>query len=157
MIQTITGDMLKYSKGYLVHGCNAQGVMGSGIAKQIREQYPLAYQEYKNMQGLQGQLQVGTNSYAYYGEDEKIIVNAVTQHAYGNDKNIVYVDYVALSTCFKKLSDFVMNSSLMNGIPKIVNFPLIGCGLANGDWRVVSELIDDALDDSIDKVLWVLE
>ena len=48
--------MLKHAKGNLidmaeaglfdiiVHGCNCQNVMGSGIAKEIRERYPRAYE-----------------------------------------------------------------------------------------------------------------
>ena len=28
------------AKGIIMHGCNAQGVMGSGLAKDIRERWP---------------------------------------------------------------------------------------------------------------------
>ena len=53
--------MLKHTKGNLidlaeqgefdviVHGCNCQNTMGSGIAKEIKERYPLAYRADSNM------------------------------------------------------------------------------------------------------------
>ena len=40
------GDLLKTEIPYIAHGCNAQGVMGSGVAKVIREKWPLAFQVY---------------------------------------------------------------------------------------------------------------
>lgn len=33
MIQYKTGNLLDTPDSYIVHGCNAQGVMGSGVAK----------------------------------------------------------------------------------------------------------------------------
>ena len=32
--------------GHIIHGCNAQGVMGSGVAAIIRAKYPMAYKTY---------------------------------------------------------------------------------------------------------------
>ena len=39
------GDILSVANGIIVHQVNAQGVMGSGLAKQIREKYPMAFDE----------------------------------------------------------------------------------------------------------------
>ncbi len=36
MITYKQGDLMKASETYIAHGCNAQGVMGSGVAKAIR-------------------------------------------------------------------------------------------------------------------------
>ena len=36
MIQYKKGDLLSVTKGIIAHGCNAQGVMGSGVALQIK-------------------------------------------------------------------------------------------------------------------------
>lgn len=142
MIKTVKGDLLT-ARGYIVHGCNAQGVMGSGVAKQIRAKWPKAYEHYKDRAVL------GCNSY-YKCDDETVIVNAVTQEYYGNDK-FVYVDYRAMKDCFMKLALVIP----MHDIPRVVNFPLIGCGLAGGKWEIVSKIIDEAIPDSIEKVLWL--
>ena len=40
------GDLFQTEIKTIVHGCNAQGVMGSGVAKIIRDKYPKAYDRY---------------------------------------------------------------------------------------------------------------
>jgi hypothetical protein len=40
MVKIVKGDLLKSDCQYIAHGVNCQGVMNSGIAKQIRDKYP---------------------------------------------------------------------------------------------------------------------
>ena len=51
MVSHINGDLLKVQKelnlDVICHQVNCQGVMGSGIAKQIRDTYPIVYDNYK--------------------------------------------------------------------------------------------------------------
>ncbi len=44
-INYVNGDLFATDIKTIVHGCNAQGVMGSGVAKSIRENFPKAYDE----------------------------------------------------------------------------------------------------------------
>jgi hypothetical protein len=44
----------------------------------------------------------------------------------------------------------------MNNIVTLV-FPLIGAGLANGDWRVISEIIESRIDSIIAKNLIIFD
>lgn len=37
MIKTIKGDVLSIKEGIILHSCNDQGIMGAGIAYQIKE------------------------------------------------------------------------------------------------------------------------
>lgn len=46
-IQIVNGDLLEASEDILGHQVNCQGVMGSGIAKILRDRYPNLYPEYK--------------------------------------------------------------------------------------------------------------
>ena len=39
-------NITEVTQGVIVHGCNAQGVMGSGVAKQLRAKYPEIYVDY---------------------------------------------------------------------------------------------------------------
>jgi O-acetyl-ADP-ribose deacetylase (regulator of RNase III) len=160
MINKNTGDLLSVTEGYIVHGCNAQGVMGSGVAKLIKDNYQEAYHyyhgSYKSFIKTQGKMPIGINIYAASKYNNKLcIVNAITQEFYGRDKNIVYVDYNAVRKCFNSLNSFILEETLKN-IPKVVNFPLIGAGLANGDWSIIEQIIDEELDSSIIKNLWIL-
>ena len=40
------GDITEAPEVVIVHGCNTQGAMGSGVAKAIRRKYPWAYEAY---------------------------------------------------------------------------------------------------------------
>jgi len=150
MINQITGDLLDVKEGYIVHGCNAQGVMNSGVAKQIRERYPENYLVYKvsiTQKKLNFESPLG--HIIKYRIGDLMIINAITQDRYGRDGK-QYVNYDAVRDCFRKINEVVLKT---DDLPKIVNFPLIGCGLGGGDWDIISKIIDDELDDSIEKNL----
>lgn len=159
MIQEKQGNVLDIPAGVIVHGCNSYGIMKSGIAKEIHERFPEAYQVYRNEfiecvdQGLPG-LPLGSFT-IYWVNENKIIVNAVTQEKFGRDPNVVYVDYQALGTAFESLV-FGPISVLIGDVYRKhgIHFPLIGCGLANGDWNIVGPLIDEIVPNTIQKTLW---
>ena len=46
MIETRKGNLLEQTKGVIIHGCNCQGVMSSGIALQIRNKWPGVFETY---------------------------------------------------------------------------------------------------------------
>lgn len=65
MIRIINGDLMESSAQYICHQVNCQGVMGSGVAKQIRAKWPEVFDKYKkvcddhsnNREALLGQIQ----------------------------------------------------------------------------------------------------
>lgn len=128
------GDVLNSGERVIVHGCNCFNTMGSGLARQIREQYPKAYiVDQKTLRGDKSKL--GTFTYAICGDklaDPIFVVNAYTQYRYGRDK--VYVDYDALEKVFTKICDLFPH--------EVIALPKIGCGLAGGDWDEVSEILE---------------
>ena len=156
MIKTNKGDILKNIKnGILCHGVNAQGVMGSGIASQIKKAYPEAFKVYLEQYKVNDSLEPGSISVASVKPHPEqpvplYVINAVTQKYFGRDGNL-YVDYNAIKLCFQKINDFAIKNKILD-----VNFPMIGAGLGGGDWNLISKIIDDNLDDSINKNLWVL-
>ena len=169
MIETVTGDILSLEKGILVHGCNCRGVMGGGIAKQIRDKWPKVFDAYKHKYETSG-LQLGdivpVQSTRYIGSpaslrhlphpgdpslpDNLLVVNALTQDSYGQDPATVYVDYHAVFAAFARVTLLARDTGLD------VHFPLIGCGLANGSWEKVSKMISTATDRRVRLTLWVL-
>ena len=74
----------------------------------------------------------------------------MTQFDYGRDKGTVYVDYDAVFAAFARVSLIARDTGLT------VHFPLIGCGLANGDWNEVSLAIKTAMPKDAQMVLWKL-
>lgn len=135
-IEYRTGDLLKSSLQAIAHGCNSQGVMGSGIAKQIKEQYPDAFKMYR-IAFVKSGLQIGTNIWSSY--NNTIIVNCITQPFFGNDKKR-YVSYDAISDCMKDI-----NSNLFNAGIYEIGLPLIGAGLGGGNWNIISSIIEEEL------------
>lgn len=154
MIQTIHGNLFENLNSnefnIIIHGCNAQGKMNSGFAKELRERYPEAYTTYFDEYNNHG-LQLGTNVY-YNIDNSTIIANAITQKYYGYDGQ-KYVDYKSIESCFNDLNNFLLicETEVVN-----VNFPKIGAGLAGGDWDTISNIIENTLDNKFNKKLYVL-
>lgn len=122
----------------IVHGCNAQGKMNSGVAKAIRNRFPEAYKDYMNMYSSAG-LQTGKNIYT--NVEDKLIVSAITQEYYGYDGK-QYVSYHALKLCLEALDFYIQRNDYNN--PTIA-MPKIGCGLGGGDWDIVKTIVETAL------------
>lgn len=156
-IEVRHGDLLALERGIIVHGCNAQGRMGSGVALAIRNKWPEVYERYCDWHARSGsgELQLGSLQLVPVAFDEanpqapsRVVANAITQRFYGNDGRR-YVDYEAISRVFGKLAQW----SQKLGLP--LHFPLIGCGLAGGEWSEVSARIEAAAP-NVEKVLWLL-
>lgn len=170
-MKIITGDLLSNTSGILVHGCNCKGVMGGGIAAVIRKKYPGVYLSYTEFHRGVG-LRLGDVLFSWNPEHptkevqkfvqpegicsqlprELVVANAMTQFNYGRDPDVVYVDYDAVFAAFARL----------RGLAKLtgatVRFPMLGAGLANGDWAVIEQQIRAGLGEELfaQSELWVL-
>lgn len=136
-METLIGNLVTGNYDIFCHQVNCMGVMGAGIAKQIKERYPEVYSYYvekcKNDSHPLGKIQCVTTS------DGRTCVNIFAQMKYGKDR--VYTDYVAFKLCLRRLKNY-----LDTHVPKdkIVAFPYgIGCGLAGGNWTVISKLLEE--------------
>lgn len=143
MIQTKVGNLLDVKQGVIVHGCNAQGVMGSGVAAQIKKKWPEAYTVYREhwagtTRGL------GEISYTQVAPG-LLVVNAVTQRFFGRD-GARYVSYDAVADAFAQIRKTFCGSP--------VHFPKIGAGLGGGNWDIIAAIIDAELP-GVEKTLWV--
>lgn len=149
------GDILSVSEGIIVQGCNAQGVMGSGLAKAIRDKYPEVYEEYKIaladappdrkvLLGSAHVVQIKT-------QKKLLVVNGITQEFYGKDGR-KYVSYAAIQSVFAQVAIMAKGKQLE------IHYPMIGAGLGGGDWSVISEIIDNVLDQhDVKRTLWISE
>jgi O-acetyl-ADP-ribose deacetylase (regulator of RNase III) len=129
-IDYVHGDIFTTNCEYLIHGCNSRGLMGAGVAKMIKQKYPKAYQDYLDIYNNNG-LILG-DFYSSEQPDGKIIINAITQKDIGTDK--IQVSYWAIANIFRNLNNLGM---------KKVALPKIGSGLAGGDWKVISAIIEN--------------
>lgn len=139
-----TGDLLEAEESHIMHGCNAQGVMGSGVAKLIREKYPQAFEFYAKTH-REGGLKLGQTIWVKC--DPHTVINAITQERYGTDRR--HADYPAIRKAMKqvnahaKMTQEIESARKVLGIVDTVAMPLIGAGLAGGSWAVISSIIED--------------
>lgn len=120
----------------LLHVCNCQGVMGSGIAREIKEKIPDAYDSYKEFEFNHG-LHLGTVSSAWFNSSQ-IVHNLHAQKHYGTDGKR-YLNYEAFWQCLEKVRDY-----LPTNIESIIIPFNIGCDRAGGNWAIVSTMIQQA-------------
>lgn len=143
IIQYKKGDLLEYFQNgecdAIAHCCNCQGVMGSGIAAQIKEVYPEAYLSYKEHEERHGGLKLGTCSYVDYGDslkDSKMVANLHAQNLYGYDGSR-FVDYEALYETLRETAGTMLEYGFKTlGVPY-----KMACDRAGGDWRIVEAMI----------------
>jgi O-acetyl-ADP-ribose deacetylase (regulator of RNase III) len=139
-------DGFLYPNSLVVHGCNAQGVMGSGVAKVVRNDFPAAYYEYVRRYEESG-LKLG-DVIPVMVLPGRHIINAITQEFYGTDGKR-YVNYHAIEVCFGQVRKFADQ----NGI-ETINYPMIGAGLGGGNWDEIAAIIDSQLE-GYNHFLWV--
>jgi len=149
------GDLLKVKSGVIVHGCNAQGVMGSGVALQIKNKWPTVFRSYRN-RFESSQMKVGSTDIVFIKTEPTLaVVNAVTQEFYGREPGVVYIDYDSIKPIFEDaLQTVKMFSSKDNMIP--IHYPRIGGGLGGGDFTKIYATICETLGDW-DHILWLPE
>ncbi|ARO21442.1 hypothetical protein B2J90_29015 (plasmid) [Bacillus tropicus] len=138
------GDILRSDCDVVMHQANCQSTMGSGIAKQIRAEFPIVY-EVDCASPFSPEEKLGTYTHAAVHNNGKNIeiVNLYGQLYYGADRQL-YTNYEALKKAlFSYLTDRLLRerslSQLKIGVPKFM-----GCARAGGDWNVVTGILEEA-------------
>ena len=140
MIKHIKCDIFESGADIICHQVNCQGVMGSGIAKQVREKYPNNYKGYCMMcKEFKPAELLGKVFCGKVGE-KFIIANLFAQEKFGYDGKC-YTSYDALKKCLETVKSSFNNKTI--AIPY-----LMGCYRGGGDWKIVYEMIDDIFGDS---------
>ena len=124
----------------IIHQANCQNTMQSGIARQIREKYPEAYEvDCKTIAGDPNKL--GTFSWVKT-HDGKYIYNCYSQFRYGREQR--HTNYEAIYTGLSSIKDHA-NSIELTTLSLPYN---MGCALGGGSWNIVRAMIQDIFYDS---------
>lgn len=156
--------MLKYKVGNLIdaarsgevnvigHGCNCFTTMGSGIAPQIAKAWPRVLRaDQETVKGDRNKL--GNYTCVTSIAEDLMIFNLYTQYGFwGRNKGLRDLDYNALYDALRRMRTAIINGPF---IDVKVGLPLIGCGLAGGNWRIVSRIIEEVFKD-FDITIYVL-
>ena len=136
----IKGDLIKLALNgefdVIVHGCNCFCIMGAGIAKSIKQVFPQAYAaDMKTVKGGKSKLGSYSSSAIVIDDKEFTVINAYTQYHWRGTGN--KADYKAIRSVFSLIKK--------NYAGMRIGYPLIGAGLAGGDWNVISGIIKTEL------------
>ena len=147
MVKIIDGNLLDFPNGidYIAHSCNTQNIMGGGIARQIKNRYPLAY-EADCFAMYEDDNVLGDYSFAVINPTQtKGIYNMYTQDKIGGTRAVNYeAFYVALT----KVADTIEWEDDVDKKTSVFGLPwMISCGLAGGSWNVIFSMINDILID----------
>jgi O-acetyl-ADP-ribose deacetylase (regulator of RNase III) len=132
---------LKHTKGNLldlaeagefdvvVQGCNCFNTMGGGIAREIRERFPMCA-EIDNLTAKGDHMKLG--NWTEFDQGTFIIINAYTQYNMSQGTDVF--EYTAFQLILEKLTFMYGN--------KRIGLPYIGCGLAGGDQETILDMIE---------------
>jgi len=145
-MNVIEGNLLDIETGIIVHQVNCLGVMGKGLAAQIRARYPSVYKSYhklchsKLVEGREGEL-LGTVQLVSIKDAPPLrVANLFGQLKYGMSG--VYTNYDAIQSGLEKIR--LVN---IKKLPVYIPFK-IGAGLAGGEWEVIKSIIVDVIPES---------
>lgn len=132
----IEGEIIDlFQKGefdVIVHGANCHNVMGAGVAKSLADAYPVLLDVDKSFYIPVSNIDRLGNYSRLVMRDQndnfKWILNAYTQ--YNPGKNL---DYNALELVLKKINFAFATEK--------IGLPLIGAGIAGGNWNVIEKII----------------
>ncbi len=152
-IVTKIGNLFNVTQGHIVHGCNAQGVMGSGVALGVKNLFPVAYDNYIHQHTTIG-LTLGV-AYPVEINTDLIIWNAITQSNFG--AGVRQTSYDAVQTCFRDVNDYIHrleNKKWTNKkVPSEVHIPLIAAARGGGNWEIIREIIEQTMNYPV--TLWL--
>ena len=145
-------DLTTSDANYICHQVNCRGAMNSGVAKAIREKWPIVYGTYSEYykkamikEELLGKILVV--NLADYGPDSwppcPAIINMFAQESYGYDGKR-YTSYDAFWSCLGHIREAVPKGSK-------IAFPYkIGCDRGGANWPVILTMILSVLEDDYD-------
>lgn len=124
-VNYINKDITTIKEGIIAHGVNCQRRMGSGVAKAIKEKWPIVYERY--METPKGRDMLGT-AHIINVDVNLFVANCYTQEFYGNDGKR-YASIEAIDAALQAVFAYAEIMELPIYLPKI------GAGLGGLDWE----------------------
>lgn len=141
----IKQDISTVTRGVIAHGCNYVGVMGAGVAKVLRDKYPLCFTEYvKWLKEFPDRKSALGECLTVKITDELHIANCMTQGLQTFDGQLATPEAIrdSLNLAFLDASEL--------GLP--IYLPKIGAGLGGLNWENDVEPIVNELATAFDEV-----
>lgn len=138
MFKFLNGDILNDFSEAIVNTVNCVGVMGKGIALQIKEKYPENFKFYKKHCDLK-EVKIG-KMLVYKSDDligSKFIINFPTKEHWKE-----YSKYEYIINGLKDLRKVIIENNI-----KSIAIPPLGCGNGGLEWNIIKQYIIETLSD----------
>jgi len=131
-----TGNILRSKAEYIFNAVNTVGVMGKGLALQIKQKYPACVEDYKKACSS-GRLKTGSVLVTYLTKEKINIVQFPTKAHWRDPSKYEYIE-----EGLKSFVLFLKNHNIQN---VTVAIPKLGCGNGKLEWKQVLTLIKQYL------------
>lgn len=136
------GNLLNAQTDVIAHQVNCQGVMGSGVAKQIKEKWPDVFKQYDYHVRMLDHNVLGDCQLVQIKEN-KFVANLFGQRYYGRE-NLRYTSYDGIYDALVKL---LVQMNLRNS--KSISFPYkMSSDRGGADWNVILAMIESVFKDT---------
>lgn len=119
--------------------------MGAGVALALVRKWPTIIKADKSTKrGDPNKLGTYSQACVTYHKDwsrRKYVLNMYTQYDTGTDYR--RVDYEAIARGFEKLNEQHLKAKNKLGFPFTYAIPMIGAGLAGGNWSIIKTIIEE--------------
>ena len=149
-MKIIKGDLIKLAEqgefDVIVHGCNCFHTMGGGIARQLASKYPQVLKADKQTEyGDRDKLGSYTSAYVEVDSNVFTVVNVYSQYKWSSGSDVF--EYDAFQKFLNNQVEFLGYYNPSSLRKKRIGFPMIGAGLAGGDWSRISKMIEKFSED----------
>lgn len=163
MIKIIEGNIVNAKTDFIIYQVNCQGVIGSGVAKALRDYDEGIYIHYRKICEFckfKPESLLGTCDAYFLKDSGQIVLSLFAQDKYGYDGK-QYTDLEAFREGLRYISQHFgvwCKGAAEKDLRQIsVALPYkIGCGRGGADWEVVYKIIEEELKD-YDVELWRLD
>ncbi len=134
-IQFVSGDFFAntYSAQAFAHGCNCQGSMGAGIAKEFKARYPAMFEEYRRRCKANPRLFNLGDVFLWKEAEKPWVFNLGTQEAFWRAR----ASYEAIEEALKKMKDLAVAENMQR-----IAIPQIGTGYGGLSWKKVRAIVE---------------
>jgi O-acetyl-ADP-ribose deacetylase (regulator of RNase III) len=134
MIEIINGNIFDGNDDIICHQVNTYGVMGAGIALQIKEKFPEVFAAYEEKCRDFSKYDINPLGHVLYCRTKYsnvVIANLFSQIG-------MTTDYNAIKNCLQIIYNNCKKYNETVAIPY-----KMGCGIAKGDWNKVYGIIEE--------------
>lgn len=157
-INIINGDIFNFITQYISQGnngtsiivphvCNNIDLFDAGFAGAVAKKYPLVKNNYHMLGANFLKNNLGYTQFVEVKKDpvyehKLIFANMIAQNGVISSHNQRPLNYFALCKSMSMVKKYIMNNFEKDNRVQL-HCPRFGCGLAGGDWKLITNLIED--------------